>query len=132
MPVCGHDDAGTGATGSSAALPLVASFIATVSKMAVTFAAVLADVSVNSIPFLHAHQHVKTAPNNAEYHPQALQRHVQAEISQEVSPLGVFLPCLFCDLPLLRKVRLVAHQGDDCSTYDNAHIATLQLAYLCY
>ncbi len=53
-----HDDAGTGAAGSSAALPLLASFIATVSNMAVTFAAVLADVSVNSIPFLHTHQQI--------------------------------------------------------------------------
>ena len=43
----------TGLVGSCAAPPLPASFSATASKMADTLAAVLADVSIKSIEFLH-------------------------------------------------------------------------------
>lgn len=43
----------TGLVGSCAAPPLPASFRATASKMADTLAAVLADVSIKSIEFLH-------------------------------------------------------------------------------
>lgn len=47
-----HELAGMGAVGSCDAPPLPASFIATVSKIAATLAAVLAEVSMKSIEFL--------------------------------------------------------------------------------
>ena len=101
-----HDDAGTGATDSSAALPWLANFIATVSKMEVTFAAVLAEVSVKSIPFLRAHRQIHAPPairQGASSQHRSPCRNLDEPWEGEL-PFSVLLPCLCCDFPLLCEV----------------------------